>query len=63
MLRELEACGITKLRDMIALEGNANLNLSWNQLIKLVNFNAQEKILSMKSTFGEVLDAIPRFLV
>ncbi len=60
-LRELQMLEIP-LKDIGSLS-NFTFNLSWVQIIKLVNFNADKKVLNWKHTLEEALEVISIFLV
>lgn len=60
-LKELELLNI-KLSDIFSLE-NVTINLSWEKIIRLVNYNANEEVLYWSDTFGKALEVIKIFLV
>lgn len=60
-LKELEALEIY-LKDVFSMEG-ITINLTWNQVIKLVNYNAGKTVLNWDHTFEESLEILKIFLV
>lgn len=60
-LKELEKLNID-LKDLFSIE-SLTINLSWDKLIKLVNYNAGKVVLSWEHTFEEALEIIGIFLM
>lgn len=60
-LKELEALDIN-LKDVFSIE-TVSINLSWEKVIKLVNYNAEKKVLGWSHTFEEALELIGIFLM
>lgn len=60
-LKELEALDI-KLADVFTFDTVA-INLSWDKIIRLINYNADKKVLRWDHTFEEALEVIKIFLV
>lgn len=60
-LKELEMLEI-KLSDIFTF-GNVGINLSWDKVIRLINYNAGKKVLNYDHTFGEAIEVIKIFLV
>ncbi len=63
-LRELDDLKIN-LKDAIAFSPNKNitLNLSWAQVIRLINFNADDEVLNWNTTFEKAIEIIGIFLM
>ena len=59
-LRELETLGI-HLKHMFSVD-NISINLSWIQVIRAVNYNAENEVLRWDNTFEEALGVIELFL-
>lgn len=60
-LKELEMLDID-LRDVFSIKG-VTINLTWEKVIKLVNYNAEKKVLNWSHTFEEALELIQIFLL
>lgn len=60
-LLELDKLDIN-LSDLFNISG-MTLNLTWPKLVRLINYNANDKVLSLDSTYKETLQAIKNFLV
>ena len=60
-LKELEEIASVSLKDIFSVEG-MSLNLSWSQVIKLVNHLAGEKVLSWDTTAKEAIEQMGIFL-
>lgn len=60
-LKELEKLEI-QLSDVFIV-GKVGLNLSWTQVIRLVNYNAEKTVLRWEHTFEEALELIQIFLM
>ena len=60
-LKELEMLEI-QLSDVFVVR-NVGLNLSWAQVIRLVNYNAEKTVLRWEHTFEEALELIQIFLM
>lgn len=60
-LKELEKLNI-KLSDVFSIK-DLTLNLSWDQTIRLVNYNAGRSVLNWGHTFEEALEVIGIFLL
>lgn len=61
-LEELEMLKI-QLRDIFVIKGGASLNLSWTQIIRVVNYNADKEVLRWDHTFEEAVQVIEIFLM
>ena len=59
-LKELESLGID-FKDLFSV-ANMTINLTWDKLIKLVNFNADKEVLNWNHNFKETLVVIELFL-
>lgn len=60
-LLELDKLDIN-LSDLFNISG-MTLNLTWSKLVRLINYNANEEVVSLDSTYKDTLDAIKNFLV
>jgi hypothetical protein len=60
-LRELQMLEV-KLKDVFSVS-DVTINLSWDQVIKLVNYNAGRNVLNWDHTFEEALEVIKIFLL
>ena len=60
-LKEMQILKI-RLKDMVSHEG-ATINLSWVQIIRAVNFNAEKEVLRWDHTFEEAAEVIGIFLM
>ena len=60
-LKELQSMDI-HLSDVFSVR-NFSLNLTWEKLIRLINFNAEKKVLSWNHTFEETIELISIFLM
>lgn len=60
-LKELESLDI-RMIDIYTFD-TIGINLSWDKLIRLVNYNADAKVLRWSNTFEEALEVIKIFLV
>lgn len=60
-LKELEKLEI-QLSDIFTV-GKVGLNLSWTQVIRLINYNAEKTVLRWEHTFEEALELIQIFLM
>ena len=59
-LKQLTSLNI-QLNDLFSVK-NMTINLSWEKLIHLVNFNAEKVVLRWDHTFEEALQVIDLFL-
>ena len=60
-LKELEMLKIN-LKDIFLVSG-VSFNLGWDQIIRLINYNAEKKVLNWEHTFEEALEMIKLFLL
>ena len=60
-LKELEMLEI-QLSDVFIV-GKVGLNLSWTQVIRLINYNAEKTVIRWEHTFEEALELIQIFLM
>lgn len=60
-LKELEKLQI-HLKDVFSME-NITINLSWEKVIRLVNYNAGKKVLHWDHTFEETMEILQIFLL
>jgi hypothetical protein len=60
-LKELQSLDI-HLNDVFSVR-NFSLNLTWEKLIRLINFNADKKVLTWNHTFEETVELIGIFLM
>lgn len=60
-LKELESLEI-QLKHVFVIKG-ASLNLSWAQVIRLINYNAEKTVIRWEHTFEEALELIQIFLL
>jgi len=60
-LKELEVLEIN-LSDVFSMD-SITINLSWDKVIKLVNYNADSQVLRWSNTFEEALEIVKIFLM
>ena len=60
-LKELEHLKIS-LKDVFSF-GDVSINLSWEKVIRLVNYNAGKQVLRWDHTFEEAIEVIGIFLM
>lgn len=60
-LLELDNLDI-QLSDLFNVSGTT-LNLSWSKLVRLINYNANDEVISLDSKYKDTLQAIKNFLV
>lgn len=60
-LKELEMLEVN-LNDVFSIKG-VSINLTWEKVIRLVNYNANKKVISWGHTFEEAMELINIFLL
>jgi len=60
-LKELEMLEIN-LNDVFSIK-DVSINLTWEKVIRLVNYNANKKVIGWEHTFEEAMELINLFLL